>query len=770
MNQSYQIQAFSVIPRQSKPFFLSRLFFLFSFFFLWACEEEAIKKNGKIQDVAVISTADVYILDQFIPVDMNLALDMEPQLPMPDMMPVIPTTISWVTITANPMKNIYLPTDIVDLDVKAFDLYGNEIIDEPNLTWTWNIMPPQFASIAQRQLSFSTEGIGDIKACAQLNGNEKCIQKRFIVSQSKPILQIDLPVRAAALSNEENTLANHIKVKGTATLPSGQLGIWVNGKNVIPNAEGQFEIDMPASFGRNDIEVIATDLLTGSSVKDFRTVLWAPRYLPTENTQSKIENALLLSLSQAFLDQNAPLDLIQNPIILKDLSQSISAILSLIDPIQYLPTQDLVNQGIFTLRVDDIALNETHTDIHWIDNGIELILDLPALTIHTSGGLSFQNQNISLDGDIVISISAFSRLTIDQTEDNPLNLALNDFGVTVASITGRFNDPSANAIVETIGSQLRQVVSDAANQLLSSLLQQQLTSILSNGLSALFRALNHIPIDINPNIPGISPVSLDLGISPSRLQLARFDFAQIGTDLLVNRNSTGEPRFQIPGIPDFLHSEIPVPQAALGIQIKAAFFNAFAYELWRGNLLNLQMPAPAGVENLVEDIQIASPLPPVIYPNRPSTELASSYPLVLTMPALLVGLKGPTEAGYDHYEITLSVGLTLDIRDDGSFTLLLSDEPQIVATLVAQERSRPIVDARALASLFKSTVWPQLKSSLDGKISFGLQGISIPASQFNSFGLNLREATITPKLITPLEVYQQGWVSINGEILFSLLR
>ncbi len=743
---------------------------IFVFFLaLLGCEEDVVKKNRQIDDAMVSTKTDLYILDQFIPLDISLALDKSTEINVEDMN-IMPTTISWVELSVSPAKNIYTLSDLLDLNVKAFDLYGTEMIDEPSLTWTWNIMPSQFAHIDQRKLSFLAEGIGEIKLCAQLNASEKCVQKRFVVSQSKPILQVDSPVRGAALTNDQENIDQQIKVAGSATLASSQLMLWVNGKNVALDDRGHFEVLIPADFGRNDIEVVATDLLTGSTVKDFRTVLWAPRYLPTEPHQSKVEKALLLSLSQSFLDQNLPIDFMQNPIVLNDLSQSISALLSLIDPITYLPTQDLVNQGVFQLRVEEISLNEPMVDIHWMDDGIELILDLPALTIRTSGGLSFQNQNISLDGDIIISISAFSKLSIEQTPENPLNLALTDFGVTVQSIQGHFIDPSANAIVETIGSQLRQVVSDVANQLLSSLLQEQLASILSQGLSSLFSALNHIPIDINPNIAGIEPVSLDLGITPSQLLLERFRFAQIATDLLVIRNSQSEPIAQIPGIPDYLPSQIPVPQSPLAVQIQSSFFNAFAYELWRGNLLNIHMPAPAGVENLVEDIQISSPLPPVIYGNRTHSGVDITQPLVLTIPALNVALKGPTEAGYDHYEITLSVGLDLHISDSGSFTLLLSDEPEIIATLIVQERSRPIVDARALATLFKSTVWPQLKTALDGKISFGLQAISIPANQFSALGLDLSAASIIPKLIAPLEVYQQGWISINGEILFELLR
>jgi hypothetical protein len=753
-----------------------KLYFSFLLVMLFACEDATKKKSPTIEDQAFV-IQDSYILDSFMITDQNLSI-IDQNLIDQKLPTAIPKELSWLELSVTPIKAIYSANDQVTYLVKAFDQFGGQISTQ-DLRFSKEIRPQASAMIQNNgsedagQIQFIADGEVILNFCAQLLENEtqKCVQRNFLVSTSKASLSVTEPLRGSALA--QNPLhPNHITIKGEVGIPKNhQVKIWVNGVQATLNDAGNFEIDIPVVFGRNDIETIVIDTLSNEKIEDFRSILWAPTYIPTNQTESQVPSALNLALGQGFLDRNEMIDLMANPLILKDLSQTIEVIFALINPLQFLPSQDLINQGFFNLRVEQISLNIPQVQLHWLNDGLELIMDIPDLRITTSGGLNLQGQSISLDGDIQISISAFTRLNLQQGENVLLDLSVQDFGVTVNQITGFFADESANAIVETIGSQLRQIVMDLADDLLSSILQNQLSSILSSGLSSLFSALSHIPINLNPNIPGVAPIALDLNLTPSALELRTDHHARIMTDLKVMRQSQATPLVDIAGIPEFESSDLPTSDQSLSIQLKSSFFNAFAYELWRGNLLTLDFPPPAQISAFVEQIKISAKLPPVIYPTRIDAQNQDRQsPLQLSIIALNVSLKSPNAIDFDHYEISLTVGLDLQLSDDGAFSLFLADRPMMHTALVAYNGNRPILPADNINNLFETLVWPRLKEALDGKISFAIQSIAIDPSQLRSFGLNLESVKISPQLIAPIEVSYDGWIQINGEILFELVR
>jgi hypothetical protein len=95
----------------------------------------------------------------------------------------------------------------------------------------------------------------------------------------------------------------------------------------------------------------------------------------------------------------------------------------------------------------------------------------------------------------------------------------------------------------------------------------------------------------------------------------------------------------------------------------------------------------------------------------------------------------------------------------------VSEDPIIKATLMSSLSGRPL-GAGSLATLIRSTVWPQLSEALNDGLRYGIEDIRIDGSELAPVAPAIEELLCKPRLNNSLE-YKQGFIHFEGQLLIS---
>jgi hypothetical protein len=668
--------------------------------------------------------------------------------------PGAPAPVGWVEVTLEPRRPLYGIEEAVVARPRAFDRSGRAL---DAAEFTFEAVPPGRAVVgAAGDVAFLGEGPGAVLACT---GSGVCGRAAFWVDAGPPKLTVVSPARGAALGGDRT---ESIPVRGNASDSGGTVTVRVNGEDVAVGPTGDFALDVPARFGVNRIEVTADDGVRRPPAREVRDVLWAPRWIRADEDGVRLGAAASLRIAQTLLDADRPpAPPVPPEVLLDDLASLLVSALALADPSALLAVPEIAEGDVLRLRVTDFTLGVPEVALRVVPSGLELFLRLPEIRISTEGAFTFQGEAISLDGALEASVAAFALVDLGVDAEGSLVVATRDAGVVVERLVGRLDDPSANALLESLGSRLREVVETLAGEVVVSVVRDELPGFLADGLGGLVGALRRLPIDLDTGLPGAPVVSLTLSLVPSRVDAARDLRLDLELDGAIDQGrAVGAPADTVPGVPALPASPPPpYSERPLALLLRLELLNGLLHEVWRTGLLQLEPPLPPELGMGLGAIRLDARLPPVVAPGEPGSE----WPLEVQIGELRVEIRAVGAARADVYALRLRAGLSLALDADGALGLVTEDTPRVDAELLEQADDRPVLSADALEILFGAAVWPELERALAGGLSLAIPSVDVDASAFAAFAPRLTSLTLRPSFGDAPTLFD-GWLVLGGTL------
>ncbi|MCK6570438.1 hypothetical protein L6V77_04915 [Myxococcota bacterium] len=667
----------------------------------------------------------------------------------PDAAPPPAPRIGFVEVSLTPRQGLYAPAvpPVAEATVR-----GRDGAPLPEVPVTWRLEPAALGSIdAAGVLAFTGEGPGTVVACTA-EPDVICGRAHLYVDAGLPTLEVLSPDRGAALGGDRTET---IAVRGRAADTGGTVTVRVNGVPVGVGPDGAFALDVPATFGINHLEVTADDGVQPQSVRVTRDVLWAPEYLRVEADGALVPDAARLWLGQALLDLDQPAVIpdVAGPWAVDDLATLLAGLLGTADANALLGG---VDAGGLTIR--RVVLGVPEVDLFVVPAGLELFLRLGGLHLDVEGAFDFEGARLDLTGGLDASLAAFASLTFAIADDGGLVIEVAEGGVVLESLSGRFADPAAQALIDTLGSRLRGTVEGLASGLVDSIVREQLPTLVRTGLDGLVGSLADIPIRLDVGIEGAPVAELALGLVPESVSRRRRTGLALVLEGRLTQTGPVEAPAPVPGVPAVTSGEPPQGQdLALGLAVRLDLLNGLLHEVWRTGLLQITPTLPPELAAVVQQVRLDARLPPVVAPAAPGAD----FPMDAQLGDVRVFLTGPAGGEPDEYVLTLTAGISLEMDDAGALRLVTADAPVIAAELLHQAGQRPVLAPEALEILFGAAVWPGIRDALAGGLSLAIPAVAVDAAQISAAAPRVEALELRPGFGGRPAVIG-GWLLLEG--------
>ena len=655
--------------------------------------------------------------------------------------------VSRIVVTVEPRRALYELGAEIAASAVAKDRFDDPVGD---VEFDWNVAPPGIAEVDEGgRMTIVGEGQGTISACL----DELCGRASFFVDAGPPTLVVDAPLRGAMLGGDA---VGGIEVSGRAEDSSGTVDVWVNGARAELAEDGRFSIVVPARFGVNRIQVIADDGVRRPAVEDVRYVLWAPRYLPVDDDKATVETAVVVRVDQALLDGGEMNAVPEGAgeVAMGDLAELIRFFVQLADVRGLLGDPVLVdNPPNMRLSFDAVELNTPEVELNFVAGGIELFVRLPELVVRTSGFMSLEGQNVSLNGTIRSSLAAFARL--DMTVDDGLQVTVQSNGVALEGVDGEFESDAVRALVNSLASVLGDTVHGGLFQIVDRLMRERMPGLIQSALGAVESAIGRVPLSLDPGVG--QPVNLVLEVTPRGADVRRRTALRMVFDASVSGEGIA-PREGDRGIA--LLSDATPPAGwgeGVGASLRLETLNALLHEVWRTGAMTVSPDLPERYQLLVESIAIDAQLPPLIAP----APVSAALPLVLQMGGLRVRTTPVGGEGVDEYVIALEVGVGVNARET-TLTLEIADDPVVSATLLT-EGSGNALPADLFVGLIDSVVWPLVQGFVAESTALEFEEIALPAEALAQYTPRLEAVSVVP-VFTDARQVVDGRLTLEGAV------
>lgn len=630
-----------------------------------------------------------------------------------------PPEPAFVEIEIDPRLPLYTLADTATVRATVYDRIGDEI-PTPPMSWTVTAgvsagpAPGELEGTdrAQRTLSFIREGQGAVRACAT---PDVCGRVSFFVDDGPALLELDSPTRGQLVVGEDPT----IEVVGR-TDPGGEVAVFLNDRPVDVEDDGSFATTIRAEFGLNRIDVIADDGVRRPPSRIVMDVLWAPEVIPVDGLVTDLGEALVLRISQRLLDARTPPPPPDDMgvTVINDIAGLLEALVARVDLFPLLPSPVLAEGDPLDLRVTAIRPPEADATLLFTDTGLDIFLRLTDLEIDTAGGLSFEGENVSLNGTISASAAGFVLVGIEAGPGGSPRLRVESADVAIEGIRGDMQDSTAQAVLDTFGSLLRTVLESFAQDLVDDLVREQVPEFIELGLDDVITNFQEFPIDVEA-LDGAVSVQLDLGFrlsEPATVPRNEMTLTLAGE---VRQRVEPDPPHPPTGVPAQGVGDPPgwPANAGLAVAVRLSAVNALLHEVWRQGALTLDAGGilPEQVAALIDGARIDARMPPVVVATPPG----SPYFFELQAGEIDLYANSPRNPEPDRYALSIRAGLILTV-DNGAITFGIAEQPDIRAVLLDAGGERPVLPEDALGQLIASIAWPQLSEAIGTGLSVSL--------------------------------------------------
>ncbi|MCK6570340.1 hypothetical protein L6V77_04425 [Myxococcota bacterium] len=732
---------------------------------LAACGDPGSFGTGQVRDAGADGLAPSLDATADGPPPQADALPPDPPPDGPDAAPSAPAqTPAFVQLTLDPVQTLYLLSDTPTVRAEVFDTFGDPIPEAP---LSWSIVPAGSGRVDPSGLSatvsFLASGPGAVRACAT---PDLCGRATYFVDDGPPVLTLLHPEPGEVIAGRPV-----VTVSGSAT--GTDVAVFVNDIPVELGPDGAFSVELPARFGFNRVDVVADDGVQRPPVREVREALYAPRFLAPGASGIELGDAVALRLHQRLLDTGAavPAPSPEDPdqTILPDLATLLEALLARVDPLSLLDAPVLAEGEPLDLTVTEVTPGTPDVTLLFTETGLEVFLRLSDLGISTRGRLTLEGVPVDLGGTITVSAAAYAQVALQAGPGGAPVLALEGVDVALERLSGRMDDSTAQAVLDTFGSLLRGVLEDFARRTVDDLVQTRVPDFIELGLGDVLATLDDLSIDVAAD--GVVPaVQLRAGF-----RLARPTLVPRGHLTLTLSGSIRQPApiaapHPDPGLADestdATEAEGPPWPAAAGaaVAIRLRTVNALLHEVWRQGSLRIDATPviPENLRALVSAVRIDARLPPLVVAAPPG----APHLFELQVGELDLVAQGPRTPAPDEYTVSLRLGLALTVDATG-LHFDIAGAPDTRVALRRAGGDRPFLSADALAGLLTNLLQTELRKALENGLHVDLPAAVLDGSTLDAIAADVESVTILPTFPEAPRV-RHGWFVLGAGLSAAL--
>lgn len=656
---------------------------------------------------------------------------------MPPPVVIPPGGPAALDLTIDPVRAFFHTAQVVTLTAAVTDTEGMAL---PDAAVMFSATPeasvtPMPAGVQSATYTIAASGSISFTACV-VDAPSICDTVDIVVDDGSPALEVETPLPGAEIDD-----ATGILVRGSVADTSGELRVFVNGIAVELDGMGIFETTLPARFGVEHIDVVASDGLTDVSTVEM-DVLWAPAFTPAVDADGQpaftLDDSAGLWFGQRFFDDDAALDPTATPLETRDLADLLELVMLEADLSSVIPNP-VVNEGAFVLSLTDPAIASPSAEISVQDGGLEIFLRIGELRATTSGSLTIESEAFDLAGSIRAAAVASAALTV--RKDSPeadVVVELGELTVSLESVDGTFASDEVTALFRLASGVLRTRLEAELLEAVEGLLGESVPTLLREVLTGLDGALANQTISIDS--PPLPPVEVTLDGRMSRIEtryrrelLAPLRMSVSAPIAALHGSSRGFARLDTSGVaPEFFRG------GSVELGLSVGFLNALLHVLWNAGLLDLDLTPllPEGVSGFVTEARLDAKLPPMTRPPR----VEETNDLILTLGQ--VEIVAMLDSGPARFGVQIGAGIDLELRDN-RLALTIADEPVVRVWAIELAEDESIVTPEVVNALLND-LWPDLRSSIGDSLSLELpipplDGLAGIAPGLATFQLTLGE-------------------------------
>jgi hypothetical protein len=654
-----------------------------------------------------------------------------------------------VVVELEPKLDFYPVGSDVTVAATVTDETGATLSGAPVV---WTVNPAQAAAPSSPAGTYTLNDPGQVtfQACTIDNGSDgkpACGEAVIQVAPGPPVLALTKPQPGDEVDGAGgSTFAVEGKVTSTAATRA-----FVNGVPVMLAQDGSFHTDVAATFGVNHL-VVSVDDGENAEVRRELDVAFGASYTPAVDATGapslSVSDAIVLDLGQSFFDDgttvppNAP-----HPVTLPDVADIVTRVVGGLNVLQMLPSP-LINGSGVMLTATSVTLDDVTTQVSLVDGGLDMFVNVGALSLGTTGSLSVSNTTVSLDGGVNASLAAYAHASISKASPtDPVVVTVGTFDVALETATGAFTDPQANAVFALASGFLRTTV----NQLLQTALAGTLQGTVPQALQSVFQTLDSALANVSVTLDA-SPfpkIGLTLDGHLNALSIAPLDSMRATLSLATKTDHPTAVHPKSRGIALIDTSTVdPLFQSPRSqLSVRLVVLNGVLHELWNSGLLEVPTSdaLPLGVSGL---------LPPIVrLPREGETD-----DLVVSVGELELAPAGDDSNG--RFGVLIEAGLNVALAND-TLSLTLDATPSVTVWNIKPTPRVTIYTPQFLSNQIQTALWPKLQAGIANALKIKLP--IPPLGSIANAAPSLAGLTLTTGLNRRV-AYRDGYLILDAKV------
>jgi hypothetical protein len=660
--------------------------------------------------------------------------------------------IALVEVRVDPGRAVYrpglnlLPTAAV-YDSRGAVVEGAEV--------AWRVEPPEAAALQTTgRWRVMTEGPLAFVGCVEA----VCGRRELISDARGPVIVIEAPAAGAQLSAADGP----VELRGRVTDSHGAPQLFYGGQPVPLGAGGEYAVALSLWPGVNHLELTATDGFQPVDTVAAVDVLWSEGYLPTVSGVAgvRLEEGLALHIGRRFLDDGEPLGDVagQGQVLVRDIAGIIELLLIEIDVLGELPNP-LLDSDTARLRLTSFTVEAPQVEVRAVEGGLEVFLRLSGVRLGTSGGVTLEGEEISLEGSIEATASAFVSLRVGKAgRSEPYVVELVQAEIALEEVRPLFLDGDANAVFSFAQSALKARVEEALLDGVVQDLVEELPGLLEGVFSSLDGALTGLSFDLETGLGPPLALRVDAGVR--RLVASRAGHLRADMEAEVTAGPTSlHPESRGVGLMRPVLAPFPFfSDRRVQVGVPMELLNGLLHAVWDAGLLDIPVNdvLPPEIGFLLLEAQVKPKLPPVLRaasrPGDPGNDI------LLTLGQFELHARLAEQE--DVYGFQVEVGADLGLRE-GALEVTLSGAPSLRVWVVSTTGEEARFTPEALKGAVESQLLPLLTEAL-------AEGLRLPLPSIDGGALleltpSLSEFELVPVQEGPLR-FDDGFLIFEGNL------
>lgn len=531
-----------------------------------------------------------------------------------DTLDVLPGDVAALSLGKVPEQPLYGLGQVVTFEPLATDVFGN-LVEDVVLEVSSD---PAAESFGLRRLRFGQEGLFTVTGrvtSATVDDAEISAEVQVLVNGTGPDIECVSPAQGAQV---EVAPGSDVTIQVRVADANDVGAVFINNQEVAPNEDGLATVVLPAEFGINFAEIVATDGF-GERNTAVCTFMAANNWLRNDRF---LDDAVTLRMAQAAVDDgnrggqlNSLGDALNSALNSDGLVSQIDGALRGANPLLNSCVSGEVCLPFvgcscpLRVRVDYRSLSirgANDVSLRLVDNGLRAVANVRNIQVNLrvdTNTLGDTNGSVTLS-----SMSADLTFDLSLRNNQPRVTLRGNPGVGVGRVSTNFsglNGTIINVIVDLFEGSVRNLIRDQ----LASFIEDSFDEILDSVISGL--DINNIGSSFDvPRVDGGGSVPVGFGVRFSSIttNTARSLFG-IGMRFTTPNTQRRAP-LGVPLPPGAVRLD-PSTNRALAVGAHVGVINLFIYTMWRAGYFDLSVPGSLLGAGDSVNIEVSADMPMV---------------------------------------------------------------------------------------------------------------------------------------------------------------